>query len=150
MIIATIHKKYDFSSVIDKSVTGQDVKYIIVEHPSKQIDKLTSLAYELEKKGLMSYIEVKFNSDFSKRAKRLDIVTTDNIHNITIYKFTSKEKFESDGFDLNDTIDEIQSKYGHIIKSLKGYLVTRGATQDIDSMKEALNNLNLNISLLNR
>ena len=117
-----INKNEDLSEILTHHNAGKMEMYLLQKKPWDKLGKQVNLSNRLMKEGLSVYIEVKFCSDFSKRPKRLEVVSLDKDYNLCIYKFSSSQKFDRDASELEEILDEVKNKYKGQIKSIHGIL----------------------------
>lgn len=88
--------------------SGKIKRYILSLDNIERLSPIIRLANRLSSDKHV-YIEVKFDSQYNSRPKRLEVVAVgENI--IEIYKFSKKSSFEKECLEVQRTIDELKPK----------------------------------------
>ena len=124
--------------------TGKIKRYILTEDNIERLSAIIRLAYKLEKNNNKTYIEVKFDSQYTPRPKRLEIVAKEK-DCIKIYKFSNKSSFEKECLDVQRTIDEIKSKTS---LSIKGFIVIPDFNGDLKPFMDRVSEITTDITII--
>ena len=140
MEIITLNDNALMEDVVLGLPTGKVKQYILTNDNIERLSHIIRLANKLEEEGKEVFIEVKFNTVYNPRPKRLEIVTK-NKKGIGIYKFTKKASVEQDCLSVQRIIDELKTKYEI---AFYGYLVlNENCDLFIDRIKEISSDVSL-------
>ena len=89
MKVVTLNDNNNITNILKGCTGGKDKKCILTEDNIERLSPIIRLAHKLELEGKKSYIQVKFDSVYNPRPKRLEIVSVD-YNSIEIYKFSKK------------------------------------------------------------
>jgi len=143
MKVVSLNNNATMEDILLGLPSGKIKKYILTSDNIERLSGIIRLAYKIGQEKEV-YIEVKFNSKYNSRPKRLEIVAkTDN--NIEIYKFSKNNNFEKECLDLQRIINEIKPKTDYC---LKGYLVFSSFLEKSNEIVKRINEISTNVSLI--
>lgn len=106
MLIRLINTGSDLVSIINGTPDGKEVKYLIPDNPTKEIERIVKFANNKLSLGIETFIKVKYEWALGQRARVLEIVTRDG-EKLTIYKFVNDRNFDQHLLDLERIKDSI-------------------------------------------
>lgn len=122
---------------------GKERKCILTDDNIERLSPIIRLAHNLELENKQVYIQVKFDSVYSPRPKRLEIVSVDE-GTVDIYKFSRKSSFEKECIELQRVIDELRGTSNH---TLRGYVVLSIKDEDVKPITERIAEISTDISI---
>lgn len=140
--LVTINTKSTIGSIINGVPDGVNVVYMqnIISAPklALMVSKATLLLCKYE-----TYIQVKFQSKYSARELKLEVVTK-NKNEINVYKISSPSKYDRDSINLNSIVSELRELYTK--NTFKGIIFLQDSTS-LHFYQESIKQLNLQISI---
>ena len=94
--------------------SGKDTPFDLQVMSEGRLSELVRSASALSRIHDRVSIEVKFNSKYSSRVKRLEIVGVTG-NTVTIYKISALKSYDKDTIELNRDIEELAPLYPHSI-----------------------------------
>jgi hypothetical protein len=143
MKVVTLNDNNNISNILNGEYGGKERKCILTDDNIERLSPIIRLAYELESRGNKTYIQVKFDSVYNSRSKRLEIVSVDN-NTISIYKFSKKSSFEKECLELQRVIDELKSQSDNIFK---GFVVLSIPTDETHLIADRVNEISTDVSI---
>jgi hypothetical protein len=140
-----IHTKATIDSILSGYPDGVDREYILNPTSNTHLDSLVFFANELLSKGQKSFIEVKFQSKYTNRNKRIEVVgIKDNM--CYIYKFSAYRRYDKDAIE----VDRIAKELTEIYSSKKVYVPSLifSDSSDVSFVKESIFNMGLNVNVI--
>ena len=145
MLTTIIHTKATIQSILSGAPDGIERKYILNFKRTARLDSLVTLASTISQNGKKPFIEVKFQSKYTDRDKRLEVVSiSDKI--CEIYKFSSFKRFDKDALEMDrisKELAELFPDFGQFIPSL-----VFDNEEKIEFIKESIHGMELNINIL--
>ena len=143
MKVVTLNDNNNISNILNGEYGGKERKCILTDDNIERLSPIIRLAYELESRGNKTYIQVKFDSVYNSRSKRLEIVSVDN-NTISIYKFSKKSSFEKECLELQRVIDELKAQSDNIFK---GFVVLSIPTDETHLIADRVNEISTDVSI---
>ena len=114
MPILSINVRPELDMLIMGVPSGKDTSFDLQVMSGGRLSDLVRSASALSRIHDRVSIEVKFNSKYSSRVKRLEIVGVTGIV-VTIYKMSALKRYDKDAIELNRDIEELAPLYPHSI-----------------------------------
>lgn len=140
MLVRRINTGSNIASIISNAPDGKATDYIIVDNPTKELDRLTVLANKKIEAGEEAFIKVKFDWEYGQRARVLEVVSRQG-DVLTIHKFVSASNFDRHVLDLERLRDLLCSRAGLGPDCIRCCLVVQSDEQYI-RIKELLREMN--------
>ena len=140
MLVLTVNFKASISDIVAGRSTGVARQYLVSDGHVGKSDEIVCLADTLSKTCEASFVEVKFESRYSQREKRLEVVAKDG-NRITICKISNVKKFDKDSLEINSVCQELSSLYGAYEFIPVVYL----KVNDVSFYQESVNNMGLSV-----
>ncbi len=144
MEIVSLNNNATFKDILLGIPTGKVKRYILTEENIERLSSIIRFAYKLEKSNKKVYIEVKFDSQYTPRPKRLEIVAKWK-DCIEIYKFSNKSSFEKECLEVQRTIDEIVPKTN---LSVKGFIVIPNFMGELKPFMDRVSEITTDITII--
>ncbi len=145
MTIISLNDNNEITNILKGIPGGKLRKCILTNENIERLSPIIRLAHNLELKGSSVFIEVKFQSQFSQRYKRLEIVSLYD-KKVSIYKFSKKSSFEKECLEVQRVIDELKEiSTSH---SFHGFVVLSDFEEDIAPFENRVNEITSDISLI--
>jgi hypothetical protein len=144
MSILTVNIKSSILDIVTGNQGGVERSFLILENKKNKIDSLVILANKLSNESTKTFVEVKFESKYSQREKRLEVVTKKGV-DISICKISNKHKFDKDALELSNICEELSS----IFKLNNFYPKLYLDIDDLESYQSAVINMGLSV-LINK
>jgi hypothetical protein len=147
MLTTIIHTKASIESILLDHPDGVNREYILNPMGNTRLDLLVTFANEIKSRGQKSFIEVKFQSKYTDRNRRLEVIglTDDKCY---IYKFSSYGRFDKDAIEIDRISKELLETFP-FKRSYVPSLILR-PSDNIDFIKVSLHNMNLNINIVTK
>ncbi len=140
MLILTVNFKASMSDIVIGRSTGVVRQYMVSDGNTGKFDDIVCLADNLSKKCDAVFVEVKFESKYSQREKRLEVVAKDG-NRISVCKISNVKKFDKDSLELNSVCQELRSLFGTCMFIPIVYL----KVSDVSFYQESVNNMGLSV-----
>jgi hypothetical protein len=142
MPILNIKSKASLLDLIANKDSGIIKEYMIDSTNTKRLSMLVSYSEKLINKNIEPFIEVKFQSKYGKREKRIEIVgKRKNV--ITLYKISKVQNYDKNAIELSKLVFEIREFNSEI--KIKGILLFVEKNTDILLIQKFINSKNLGI-----
>ena len=145
MAIITLNDNNEITNILDGVPGGKLRKCILSDENIERLSPIIRLAHKLELSGKNVFIEVKFQSRFSQRYKRLEIVSQLG-NEISIYKFSKRASFEKECLEVQRVIDELKEKSASY--SYHGVVVLSDIKENIELFKSRVEEITTDVSLI--
>lgn len=132
MSILSINVRPELAMLIMDEHSGKNTSFDLQVMPEGRLADLVRCASVLSEIHDRVSIEVKFNSKYSSRVKRLEIVGITG-NSVTIYKISALKKYDKDAIELNRNIEELTHLFPHSIFFGKLVMPTRDNIARINS-----------------
>lgn len=143
MLTVRLNKKAFLEDIVTSATGGITQSFIVKPESNKSLDRIVHFAYSILQKGSLAFIETQFQSQFTPRPKRLEVVELKGTE-ILIYKFSNSSRYDKDALELYHTIEEIQKLYVNLNFHFKGILLV-DSTVDANFINTSLSEIGLNI-----
>lgn len=143
MNVIILNDNNNISNIISGINGGKDRKCILSETNIERLSPIIRLAHKLELESKEVYIQVKFDSIYNPRPKRLEIVTKKN-NIIEIYKFSKKSSFEKECIEVQRVIDELNINTNFVFK---GFIVLSIDKKDLENLSSRVSDISTDISI---
>lgn len=114
MSILSINVRPELDMLIMGKPSGKDTSFDLQMMSGGRLSDLVKCASTLREIHGRVSIEVKFNSKYSSRVKRLEIVGVTG-DSVTIYKISALKRYDKDAIELTRDIEELTALYPHSI-----------------------------------
>ena len=143
MSILSVNCKANLLELLADKPSGVNREYILEHNNATRLGQLVLYSSLLIKNNITPYIEVKFVSKYSKREKRIELITKEE-KKITIYKVSSFSKYDKDALELVNIITEIQEKFTEL--DVYGVLLFAEKKTNIDFINKSLKTITKNVT----
>lgn len=144
MLTVRLNKKALLNDIITTTTGGMTQTFIVKPDSNKSMDRIVHFAYSILQQGSLAFIETQFQSQFTPRPKRLEVVELRETE-ILIYKFSNSSRYDKDALELYHTIKEIQNLYTNLNFHFSGILLV-DSTVDVNFINTSLSDIGLNIT----
>lgn len=143
MLTVRLNKKAILGEVLSNLDSGITQTFIVKNESNKSLDRIVTYASLLQNEGSRVFIEVQFQSKYTPRPKRIEIVELSN-GDINLYKFSAPNKFDKDAIEQDKIVKEISELYPSLTGRIHGYiLLDRDAK--IDFINQSIAEMGLTI-----
>ena len=132
--------------LLEKKSSGQVRQFLLPPCPKKKLENQVYLCNKIMYDGFDPYMEVKFVSQYSAREKRIEVVGIKE-STIHLFQFSNRASFDQDANELNRLIQEISIDPIAKGYSFIGSIIVLGNDCNINTMKEALNEMHINVGI---
>lgn len=147
MTIVELNDNNNIENIVNHIPGGKIRKCVLSEKNIERLSPIIRLAHYIENSdNAKVYIQVKFDSKYSPRPKRLEVVSETN-EAISIFKFCKKSTFEKECLETQRVITELKEKYQVIFK---GYIVLSEIIEDYRLFQNRINEISKDITLICR
>lgn len=143
MLTVRLNKNAILGEVLSGIESGITQAFIVKTESNKSLDRIVAYASSLQSEGNRVFIEVQFQSKYSSRPKRLEIVEYTPC-SINLYKFSSAKKFDIDAIELDKVANEICEKHQALAMNIEGYILLDKETK-IDFINQSIKDMGLKI-----
>lgn len=144
MNVINLNDNNNMANILNNIQGGKLRKCVLSEDNIERLSPIIRLAHNIEQDDKEVFIEVKFDTKFSPRPKRLEVVAKNNTC-IEIYKFSKKSSFEKECLEIQRVIDELRESYTNVFC---GYIVVDDINEDITSFENRVNEITTDIKIL--
>ena len=142
MSIIKVNCKANIFDILSGKESGVNREFIVDTINKRRLKLMVLFSCKLQEKGINTYIEVKFSSEYGAREKRIEIIgIQDDV--ICLYKITTHSKFDKDALELSSRVSEIQGSFQKLY--IKGILLMKDC-KDIDFINKAISEITENIT----
>ena len=143
MLTVRLNKRAVLEEVLEGTESGSVQNFIVKPDSTNSLDKIVAYASILQNAGKQVFIEVQFQSQFTPRPKRIEIVeqSSDLFH---FYKFSSSGKFDKDAIALDKTKSELEDLHPLFKGRLVGYILLPGES-NVEFINGSIIEMGLNI-----
>lgn len=142
-----INTKSTIQSIFSNNPDGVNREYLLVPNSRKRLDLLIRFSSYLIELGHEVFIESKFQSKYTDRHKRLEVVSRNN-GNYNIYKFSSFSRFDKDAIEISRTTNEVANSLISSEPICILPVIILSLDEDSDFVRESLRSMLLNVEVL--
>lgn len=144
-MIVQLNDNNNIDNIIRDIPGGKCRKCVLSDNFNERLTPIIKRAVKIEQEENASvYIQVKFDTIYNPRPKRLEIVAKKE-NKISIYKLTRRSSFEKECIEMQRVIDELNNRY---TLSFIGYVVILDLKGNIESYQQRANEISQNIQIL--
>lgn len=144
MKVIVLNDNNNIDNIIKCVEGGRPRQCILSNENIERLSPIIRFAHKLVIAGKETFIQVKFNSIYNARPKRLEIVAK-NGNIIEIYKFAKKSTLEKECIETQRVLDELKSIY---TSCFKGFVIIQPIESELEFLKERIGEISSDISII--
>lgn len=144
MKVIVLNDNNSIDNIIKGIEGGKPRQCVLSNENIERLSPIIRYAHKLHTAGKDTFIQVKFDSAYNARPKRLEIVAKDG-NVIEVYKFAKKSTFEKECIETQRVLDELKSIYSNCFK---GFIIIQSLQGDLDLIKERMCEISSDVSII--
>ena len=127
--------------------SGKDIQYLLQDPPTSRLAELVSYANTLSRDYDDVGIEVKFNSKYSARVRRIEIAARKG-NDVYLIKVTAPGRVDKDAIDLTRISDELMEQMPSISSVYPQLILKDGDNATVNRLNDQIRDLNLSATII--